>query len=154
MKKHDEICGSELISRYYDRELGPEEYAEVESHVESCLRCRESLEKFSLITKDIKSEIKISENQYLELQDRVIESIDHKKLPFWIKLKEMLSPKKILIPAGAMVTLLAALVIFFHTPAANGPTAIITSLSGNSSSVMILETPETRQTIILFSEKG
>ena len=36
----------------------------------------------------------------------------------------------------------------------NGPSAVVSSFSGNVSSVIIMETPETRQTIVWFSENS
>ncbi len=154
MKSIDKICDYELISRYYDNELGEEERVKAEGHIVSCPQCVKRLAKYRHMSQDIRSEIKMPEGGYCDLQDYVIESIEHKKLPLRKKLEEMLISKKILIPAVAMACMLIAFVTFFNNPAANGPSAIITSYSGNGSSVMILETPETRQTIIWLSEKG
>lgn len=60
---------------------------------------------------------------------------------------------KFLIPAAAMVAIF--FILFSLTGpsvSVSGPSAIVKSFSGDTSSVIILETPESRQTIIWFNE--
>lgn len=152
MTKNGRICDTDLLSRYYDNELGPGVRSELERHIRSCASCRKRLEEYRLLSKGLRSGITLSENQERVLQDNVLESINRKKPTFLTRFKEMNVFKRSFIPVGVMACLLIALVTFYYTPESSGPTAIITSLSGSGSNVTILETPENRQTILWFDE--
>lgn len=154
MKKNHNICESDSLSRYMDNELGPEDHSHVENHIKSCFRCRKILEHYLSVAEEVKMGTDIPEGRYSELPDRVMAVIALKKAPFFTRLKEAMSLKMTLIPAGAIVFLVIISFAVFHNSGPKGPTAIITSLSGQSSSILILETPGTRQTILWFDEKG
>ncbi len=86
-----------------------------------------------------------------ELMKRVRE----KPVPFWEKLAGRLPSGRILVPVSSLAMLLIlCLALFRYTyfTDESGPSAIVDSFTGNVTSVVIIETPESRQTIIWFSE--
>ncbi len=155
MKDEFKICNTELISRFFDKELDAGEYARVAGHIRTCPACRKSLDEFATLSGDIKSHLTGStEPDSARLEENVLKAIERKEAPWWIKSKEVLLSKKVLIPASVIASFVFIFFTLFYNPPVSGPSAIITSLSGGGSSVVILETPQTRQTILWFNEKG
>ncbi|MFC1495632.1 anti-sigma factor family protein [Thermodesulfobacteriota bacterium] len=150
----DIICESELISRYLDNELNGEELERVETHIAGCDSCRIRLSDYDNISAGLNTPLySQSDTVANEFENRVIESINRKENSGFRNWKNYLFHKRVLVPGLAAS---AALMFFtvFNDPAPAGPSAIISSLSGSGSSVMIMETPETRQTILWFNENG
>jgi hypothetical protein len=147
-------CDTEMISRFYDKELEPDEYIRVKEHIHSCNSCREILNDLENISEQVKEHLSDSvlKTQFAGIEGDVINCIRHKEKPWFFKLINMLISKKMLVPATAMASIILVFAIFFRTPVSSGPSAIVSSLSGDSSSVIIMETPNTRQTILWFNE--
>lgn len=155
MKTNSEIiCDTELISRYYDNDLNPEESSDVKAHIDSCEKCRKSLTEYSNLAERIKFTFsEAAEHGTFKVENRIIESIRKKNRPWWIRLADQVFAKKVLIPA-VMTACLAIFITTFYTDNSDqGPGAIITSIS-SSGSFMVLETEGTHQPIIWFEENG
>lgn len=151
----DIICESELISRYLDNELDGEELKRVETHIEGCDSCRVRLLDYDKVSAGLDTPLyHQSDVEAEEFEDRLIKSINRKKDSGFRDWKDYLFHKRVLVPVGLAAS--AALMFFtvFNDQDTAGPSAIISSLSGSGSSVMIMETPETRQTILWFNENG
>jgi hypothetical protein len=59
------------------------------------------------------------------------------------------------VPAGAAALVLALLLVTLPPPAQLAePSAIVNSFSGDVASVIIVETPESHQTIIWYTERA
>jgi anti-sigma factor RsiW len=152
---NDIICKSELISRFMDNELEGDEFKRVEAHIAGCDSCRIRLSDYGKINTGLNAPLyPQSENVAGEFENRVIEAIKRKENSGYRNWKDYLFNKRVLVQAGLAAS--AALMFFtvFNDPAPAGPSAIISSLSGPGSSVMIMEIPETRQTILWFNENG
>jgi anti-sigma factor RsiW len=155
LKEKDPLCDPVLISRFFDGELGAEEYDRVAGHVKDCPACRKRLEELGILSKDMRSFLTGSRPETSpELEQKLLEAIREKEIPWWVKMKEAFFSKRVLFPAGAVASAVLIFFSLFYTPAPSGPSAIVTSLSGSGSSVIIMETPRTRQTILWFDEKG
>lgn len=155
MKYNSEIaCSAEMISRFMDNELHGDDLSTVQRHVQSCESCRERVDSYSRISSGLKSFI--NEQTWAsgqEIETRVIDRIEKtNSLSQWVK--DIILSKRVFIPAGVAVSLSLASLIFFNNPVPAGPTAIVSSLSGTGSSIMILETNKSRQTILWVKENG
>jgi anti-sigma factor RsiW len=148
-------CDPTLLGRFLDQELGPEERDQLTSHLEDCLSCQRALQDQEAISTIFRTslEAKIPNRQLVDLEARVLTRIRGSHVSWWVKLKERLGSKKFYIPAAAAA---AAMAIFVYstkpTAPPPGPSAVINSFTGEITSVMILETPRSRQTILWFHE--
>ena len=155
MKKVSTKCDPALVSRFSDGELGPEEHALISSHLRDCASCQKTHRENQALSAICKAglEGELSRVNLHGLEQGVMDKIQAGRDPWWVGFRDLLAPKKLLIPAAAMA---AMLVLFFSLmkPLApvTAPSAIINSFTGDVSSVMIIETPKSRQTIIWFSE--
>lgn len=154
MKKAHHDCNEELIGRYLDGEVSQEEHDGISRHLKDCLSCQKILEDNQSISTVFRDTLKIESSHagFAVLKTRVLDQIRQKENPWWKRLAKRFSSIRILIPATA----LAALVLFFAIPRSpttiSDPSAIVEAFSGDVSSVMIIETPKSRQTIIWYKE--
>lgn len=154
MKKAHHDCNEELIGRYLDGEVSQEEHDGISRHLKDCLSCQKILQDNQSISTVFRDNLK-KENSHAAfavLETRVLDQIRQKENPWWKRLAKRFSSIRIFIPATA----LAALILFFAIPRSpttiSGPSAKIEAFSGDVSSVMIIETPKSRQTIIWYKE--
>ncbi|MFC1885063.1 anti-sigma factor family protein [Thermodesulfobacteriota bacterium] len=155
MKTHNTACDPTLLNLLYDGELSPEEDATVRDHLKNCPACRKELERNESVSHIFKDELnrELSLINQAALERKIVDRIQKKRAPFLAGFRNIFSPLRLLVPAAAV----AGMVFFFFftikSPAPNSsPSAIINSFTGDVSSVMILETPETHQTIIWINE--
>ncbi|MFH1935117.1 MAG: anti-sigma factor [Pseudomonadota bacterium] len=154
MKKAHHECDEELIGRYFDGEVSREEYDRFSGHLKDCPSCQKILQDNQAISTVFRDSLEsdVSQADFGVLETRVLDQIRQKENPWWKRLAKRFSSIRILIPATA----LAALILFFaitRSPTTiSGPSAIIEAFSGEVSSVMIIETPKSRQIIIWYKE--
>ena len=154
MEQKSTSCNFSLISRFHDDELFGEELEYTKRHIQACPSCSKALHDMERIsgqvTRYIKKNSSLTEDRSVEYY--VLEEVRKNNSTWWIRLKDLIFSKKIMIPVTAM----AAFTLFFVTliqPSFNrGPSAIVSSVSGEVSSIVILETPDTNQTILWFDE--
>ena len=156
MKTNSEIiCETELISRYVDNELDSDELVRLKAHISDCDSCRKRLDDYGRIGSGLNSLIQLYQDTATrDLEDKVVESVRRKSNVGFRVWKDVILSKKMLVPVGLVASVIMMFMIFFHNPSPVGPTAIVSSLSGSGSSVVILETTGTRQTIIWFGDNG
>lgn len=158
MKKNCRLkeCDPILLCHYFDRELGPEDKENVDEHLKTCPSCQKALQDHRLISSHFRADLKaeLSQTNMESLEKSVLNIVQDRRAFWWTKISDLLFLKRVYIPATALA---AALVIFFtvlyYPVSPSGPSAIVTSLTGQSSSVMIFETPNTQQTILWFTEE-
>lgn len=155
MKNNSEIiCGTELISRYYDKDLNPEENSKIKTHMDSCEKCSKLLSEYRGLTDKIELTFnEAAEHDTLEVENRIIESIKREKRAWWVRLADQIFAKKILIPAVMTASIAILVTTFYIDNSDQEPGAIITSLS-SSGSVVIMHTEKRHQPIIWVSENG
>ena len=155
MTNSEIICDTEQISRYLDNELEKDESVRVKTHIAGCESCRTRLSDYGKIGADLNSLILTQSGASTGVvEDKVLETIRRKNntgLKGW---KDVILSRKMLVPVGLAASIMLIFLTYFNNPAPVGPTAIVSSFSGSGSSVVILETAETRQTIIWFGENG
>lgn len=148
-------CDPIMLCHYYDRELGPGDIKKVDEHLKTCLSCQKALQDHHLISSHFRADLKakLPHTNLESLEKRVLIRIKDRRGLGWHGISNLLFLKKFYIPATALA---AALVIFFsfmfYPASPSDPSAIVTSLTGQISSVMIFETPNTQQTILWFKE--
>ena len=151
---HANTCDEALVDRYLDGDLAAEEKARMTAHLECCPECRRQVAAMTAFSKGLRDRVELA-----------VESVDFVALEKDVLTKALrqhrsrggfstfVASLKYTIPAAVTVCLL----LFFAYPAfmnnpAPVPSAIINSFTGSVSSVMIFETPETRQTILWYNE--
>ncbi len=157
MKNHDG-CDLRLLNDFRDGELGGEERARVEKHLEKCGACKEKLREYDRISGIYKvgMDSTLSGTSFDGLEEAVMKQIRKKRVSLWDKFTDLFLSKRFLIPVSSMATvLIICLALFRHgyfSEEPTGPSAIVDSFTGDVTSVVIMETPESRQTIIWYSE--
>ena len=147
-------CDENRLIRALDDGLDAAEKERLERHLETCRSCRRHLSALTGFTQELRSRI-----------DRAADTVDFTALEKDVLTKAlrqhrprhsgggMLTALKFGLPAVATACLL--LFFSYNQMAGNSaavPSAIINSFTGSMSSVMIFETPETRQTILWYTE--
>ncbi len=148
-------CDPKLLDRYYDGELNIDESRSVQAHLNHCPMCQEKIESHHKIAEAYRAVINhaLSRTNFDRIEGRIIQNLrkERHKEPLWRQYR--LLSKPFFMPVSALT---AALLIFFfiYNPLRTKPvpSALINSFTGNISSAMIIETPETRHTILWFSE--
>jgi predicted anti-sigma-YlaC factor YlaD len=149
------ICDAELISRYIDGEIEDIELAGLKTHITGCESCRTRIDDYGKIGIGLNSLIHGHAGTVTgEPEYKVVEAIRRKAGPGFKDWKKVIFSKRVMVPVGLAASVTFIFMTFFSNPAPVGPTAIVSSLSGSGSSVMVLETAETRQTIIWIGENG
>jgi anti-sigma factor RsiW len=147
-------CDSELISRYHDDELDTEATAQVRRHLETCDACRKTLMEIKGISQVFRDRIHREGRTVApaSIDAQILSRITGKpRFSFYGFLKPLVT-KKFVYPAAAAMAVLILVFTFFNPSDSTGPSAIINSFTGQVSSVMIIETPGQRHTILWFSE--
>lgn len=148
-------CDPKLLDRYCDEELSIEESNSVKAHLNGCPACREKIEGRHKIAEAFRTEINhaLAHTNFDQVEEQIIRRIrkGRFKEPSWFQ--RLFFSKSFFMPVSALT---AALLIFFfiYNPLSPEPvpSALINSFTGSISSAMIIETPETRHTILWFSE--
>jgi anti-sigma factor RsiW len=149
-------CDEALLVRYLDGDLGPDEKRWIEEHLQRCAACRRRLTFFSDISQAFRNHVQRETDRvdFAPLEKEVINKAlyrrRHRRGPsgFFVSLK-------FFVPAAVTACLLLffAYTRFMVAPGPAAPSAIINSFTGSMTSVMIFETPETRQTILWYHEE-
>jgi hypothetical protein len=148
------ICNIEMISRFMDNELHGDELLTVERHVASCESCSKRLKDYGKIRSSLNSFIDTRElTSTQEIEAGLIDRI--RQNGSWLTgLTDFIFSKRVFIPAGLAASIVFMFMVFLNNQAPTGPSAIISSLSGTGSSIMIMETSKSRQTILWVKENG
>ena len=150
------LCDLILLSRYADQETKPEETRQVRAHLLSCPQCRQALAEQRQVAELLQQGIFAAQQavDFDRLEKRIL-TADRRRRSIWSDVRDWVLSWKVALPVAAA----AALILFFFTPlfqqpSPSGPSAIINSFTGRVTSVMILETPRSQQTVIWYSEES
>lgn len=155
MKHRDGKCDPTLVSLYYDGELNAERADEVKAHIAVCPECAESLREMEVLSLRVNAHILDSEQTDLSahtVTNTIVARIRDTSRTRWERIRSALLSRKVWIPAAAFASLALVFATVFRSPAVSGPSAIVTSLSGDTSSVIIMEVPDSGHTIVWFTE--
>ncbi|MEE8415104.1 MAG: anti-sigma factor [Desulfobacterales bacterium] len=154
MKKPSRNCDPVMVSSFLDKELDPADDASIDRHINSCPSCKKMLDDLKALSRQVRTHITgICDTDHASIEKSLLETICRKKTLFGERVKEAVLSKKVWIPATAVASLLLIFFTVFQSPGVTEPSAIIASLSGDVSSVVIIETSRTRQTILWFNEE-
>jgi predicted anti-sigma-YlaC factor YlaD len=148
-------CDQEALSRFYDEEVEPGEYARIKEHVESCPICRKGLREKMILSHCLGNRLKeaLQHVHFERVEENVLSLIRRGTIPWWTRLGSCLISKRFVVPATATIALIIFIFFLFGRPISMaGPSAIVSSLESDVASVMILETPGSRQTIVWIVE--
>ena len=146
-------CNPELIDRLYDGELESDKREAIIEHLETCASCQGLLTDSRILSELFRNNVNhvLSHTDFRGLDEKILDRVTKKRFG---KLRRLFLSKPFIIPASAVA---AGLLIFFtfFTPHISdpGPSALINSFTGTISSVMIIETPKSRHTILWFAEE-
>ncbi len=155
MKKENGACEYtyKRIQEYFDGELSSLESDRLKKHLKSCTNCKKWLDEMrsvSRIYKNRMAEFSEVSGAFAE-EAKLIGGINRKKGYSFFSGTGLVFKKRFIIPIAA-----AAIALFvFFVPMGNkavAPSAIVSYFSGNVKDLVIMETPETRQTIIWYQE--
>lgn len=148
-------CDPERLDRYIDGELGIDDSESVKAHLIRCPDCQEQIKHRHRMAEAFRSEMNhaASRTNFDRIEDHIIRRIrkGQRKVPE--RFQRILFSKSFLMPVSALTA--AILIFFFITNPLRPepvPSALINSFTGSISSAMIIETPESRHTILWFSE--
>jgi anti-sigma factor RsiW len=148
-------CDENLLDRYLDGDVDAGERVQMEAHIAGCRQCRRQVAALASFSQNLRDRVQHAADSvdFVALEKQVL----NKALRQYRSrggLSRFIASLKYIIPA----TVTAGLLLFFtysnyllKPPPA--PSAIINSFTGSMSSVMIFETPETRQTILWYTEE-
>ncbi len=147
-------CDPALMDRFFDGEADEAEGVRARAHVAQCPQCRLFLERNRAIGGLLRSDpgAVLTRSEREALEERVIARAVQRRPRPWAGLKGILSPRRLIPLAAAAGMLVFAFIQVFETVTPAGPSAIVTSFQGDYASVMIMEAPESRSTIIWFVE--
>jgi len=161
-----------MLSQFADGEVKPDEAEQIRQHLSDCPDCRKAVNDNLLLSSHFENYIKLNTSAIHPsiFETNVLSSIRHKNEIVRDKVKHFVFYKKILIPATAMASVLFLLFYFSYrftyrdsdgpvrrfpvqTSAVTAPSAIVDSFSGETTAVIIMETPNSRETILWYNEK-
>ena len=148
-------CDENLLDRYLDGDVDADEMAQMEAHVAGCRRCHRQITALTAFSQNLRSRVhEVTDAvDFVALEKEVLNKAlrQHSSRGGFSR---MIAVLKYTLPAAVV----AGVVLFFTYPQTvlkppPVPSAIINSFTGSMSSVMIFETPETRQTILWYTEE-
>jgi len=151
---YSNACDEILLDRYLDGDLDAGEKTRMEAHLEDCRQCRRQVAAMAAFSQDLRDRVQQAADSvdFMALEKKVLNKAlrQHGSRGGF---STFIASLKYTIP----VTVTAGLLFFFAysnylVQPVPVPSAIINSFTGSMSSVMIFETPETRQTILWYTE--
>ena len=162
-----------MLSQFADGEVKPDEAERIKQHLSDCPDCRKAMNDNLFLSSHFNNYISLNTSAInpSALETNVLEKIHYKNEILLDKIKRILFSNKILIPTSAMASVLVILLFFSYqfiyrnsdgpvnrfavpTSAATAPSAIVDSFSGETTTVMIMETPHSHETILWYNEKN
>ncbi len=148
-------CNIEKLYQFTDGELFGQEKEQVETHLVECPQCREVLHQ--------SKQLAVFHQKFIQNQDlhhthpamaaKTLNRLRHAKQP-WHQGFGRYFPKWITLPVATAVLLLALALPWLLKEDITEPSAIITSLTSDTGSVMMFEIPVSKQTVIWIAENS
>ncbi len=148
-------CDLAMVSRFHDGELDTEASDKFSTHLDICPSCRQALEDQRVISEHFQSATSVERSRvdFDLFEKSLIQQLTTRPMTWKQRLLKLITIRTFYIPVTALATAVILFFSFFY-PADTTPqaSAVITSFTGDVSSVIIFETPKTHQTILWFSE--
>jgi anti-sigma factor RsiW len=157
MNKDDpaRLCDPAMVSRFFDGELDSQTANMFRAHLDTCPACRQALKDHRIVSEYFQSTTsnQQSEMDFEPLEKNLLRQLRNPPIAWKSRFLELITARIFYIPATVLATALILFFTYFNPAGApSEPSALITSFTGNVSSVMILETPKTHQTVLWFNE--
>lgn len=133
------------IDAYYDKELSEQDAARFEYAMTCCESCKSNLKAYRSLTELVSQGF--DQPFQKNLEDRIIEKI-HQKTQAVFRWANYLIPATVI----SVIILIFSWIHGLHS--VNSPSAIVSYVSGNISSIVIVETPKKRQTILWIQQEN
>jgi hypothetical protein len=155
---------TELLEKYFDREVTDEERSLVDTHLVDCHACRDLLKSMEKMRDLVKAPVEeaVGEEDFPWVWQKIERGIREDGRPaFWETLKQWLqiplvSRRRVWIPAAAMaMILLIALPLFFKKNPSYPSLSVVEYVESATNNVMVFELENSNVTVIwLFEEPG
>lgn len=148
-------CDIEKVYQFADGELSGHDMERVEGHLGECAHCRLALRQSRQLTTLYQQFGQTRELQlsHPAMTARTLNRMRQDTLP-WHQRIQRTFPKWMAIPLVTAALLLALSLPWLLTENVKEPSAIITSLTSDSGSIMMFETPVSKQTVIWIAENS
>lgn len=148
-------CNIEELYQFADGELLGTEKEQAESHLALCPRCREVFQQSRQLAV---LHQKFTQDRNLDfthpaMTAKVMKRLRQGPQPRYQRFQHYF-PKWVTVPLATAVLLLALALPWLLQDQITEPSAIITSLTSESSSVMMFETPVSKQTVIWIADNS
>ena len=153
---------SELLDKYFDQEVTPEERSLVEGHLPDCSACRMALESMENLRTLIKSPVEeaAGKENFPWVWEKIEKGIQPKeRLGFWDFLKSWLDvtplfKRKILIPAvaAAVILILVTVPLLFKKTTSYPTLSVVEYVESEIYNVMVYELETPQVTVIWLFE--
>ena len=148
-------CNIEKLYQFADGELSGQEKGQTESHLAQCPHCREVLQQsrqLAVLHQNFTQDRSL-DFTHPAMTAKIIKQLRQGPQP-WYQRVQRYFPKWVTVPVATAVLLLALALPWLLQENITEPSAIITSLTSESSSVMMFETPVSKQTVIWIAENS
>ena len=148
-------CDIEKVYQFADGELSGRDIERIEGHLGQCAQCRMALRQSRQLTTlyqqfGQRRELQLS---HPAMTAKTIDRMRQGTLP-WHQRIQRTFPKWVTMPLVTALLLLALALPWLLTEDVKEPSAIITSLTSDSGSIMMFETPVSKQTVIWVAENS
>jgi len=153
---------SELLDKYFDQEVTPEERSLVEDHLPSCPACRSTLLSMENLRNLIKSPVEeaVERENFPWVWEKIERGIQQEEKPglwksLWSQLDMIsLRKKKILIPAVAAVVILILITapLLYEKMSSSPVLSVVEYVESDTYNVMIYEREAPQVTVIWLFE--
>jgi anti-sigma factor RsiW len=156
MKGGRQTCDPNLLELFFDGELDEEAYLALYEHATHCPSCRKAVEENRSVSRLVRAGVmKEVSRAGLEQLDAAALVRSHKtdRSVWWRGGDIVFLKPRFWVPATAAVVAAFFFLTFFNpVPTVFEPSALVQSLKGEVASVMILEIPGSRRTVLWFEE--
>lgn len=155
MNHKNDGCDISMLNRLRDGDLSDNEKSLVLAHVQDCEICANEVRENQALSDMFVSlvEKETAAVDLVGLREETLDRLFGRQKSFFQKFQWLWTPRRMLVPASATAIVLFFFLFFFSSYGPSSePSAIVTSISGDMASVMIIGTPNKNHTIIWYSE--
>ena len=150
------LCDPVIRNLFLDNELGPEEHEQMKAHVSQCPICRQAVAEYETVNRVFKRVLakEASEVGFEEMNTTAMARAFGDRRNFWARFTGPPVMKKLYfsLATAALLVFIVTYSFISENTVTPGPSAIVNSIDGTMSSVIILETEELHKTVIWFNE--
>lgn len=155
-KKEMEKCNYSKLSLFIDGELGKKDYALINEHIKVCPSCLKVVQEERAIADIFKKKInhEVTQVNFKTIEEKIVANIRDSENAWWNNLNfgQIFKKASYSFAIAILLVIITTYSFIDDNTSITTPSAIINSIDGEISSVIILETKESRKTIIWFDE--